>query len=95
MKKSPVLVLIFALALTLSLSAVADSLQFGPGTGTDPVVLGSNTSFTVLNNPGNVGSNIGTLLIFFSVPTKPDTELHRDVHAAGSQLQRCVHLCRK
>jgi hypothetical protein len=57
------------LVLLMSLGCWADSLQIGPGVGTDPVVLSSTTSFTVLNNPGNSGSDIATLLLFFSVPT--------------------------
>ena len=61
-------ILLVVLLLT-SLGCWADSLQFGPGVGTDPVVLSSTTSFTVLNNPGNAGSDIAQLLLFFSVPT--------------------------
>src|SRR6266700_2191131 len=61
-------ILLVVLLLT-SLGCWADSLQIGPGVGTDPVVLSSTTSFTVLNNPGNAGSDIAQLLLFFSVPT--------------------------
>jgi hypothetical protein len=60
------------LSLVVLLTAVgcwADSLQIGPGTGTDPVVLSSTTSFTVLNNPGTSDADIATLILFFSVPT--------------------------
>jgi hypothetical protein len=66
MKKIVLAVLLLA---TVTGVCWADSLQFGPGTGTDPVVITSLTSFTVLNNPGNPGSDIDTLLLFFSVPT--------------------------
>jgi len=61
-------ILLVVLLLT-SLGCWADSLQIGPGVGTDPVVLSSQTSFTVLNNPGDAGSDIAQLLLFFSVPT--------------------------
>jgi hypothetical protein len=68
MKKSLLVLLSLVLVLS-SVSAFADSLIIGPGTGKDPVLLTSNTSFTVLDNPGNVQSDISTLLLFFSVPT--------------------------
>ena len=64
-----VLCLLATLLLGMSTGAMADSLQVGTGIGTDPVHLYGNTSFTILNNPGNSGSNIATLYLFFAVPT--------------------------
>jgi len=69
MRPVRLLLLTVVVALTFVTTSFADSLQIGPGVGTDPVVLSSNTSFTVLNNPGNAGSDIATLYLFFAVPT--------------------------
>jgi PEP-CTERM motif len=69
MRPVRLLLLTFIFALTFVTTSLADSLQIGPGVGTDPVVLSSNTSFTVLNNPGASSKDIGTLYLFFSVPT--------------------------
>ena len=71
MKLGRVLVLsvLAMLLLGMSTGAMADSLQVGTGTGTDPVQIFGNTSFTISNIPANSGSNIATLFLFFAVPT--------------------------